>query len=580
MAAKPSSSSDPVAFFDSVEERLRDLAIEASKAEWVQATFITDDTQALAARAGARLIAETVRFAKEGTAFPAGSLAGDTARKAHLLRNSMPLIAPTDPGESKELTETVASLQAMYSKGTYRPEGRPEPLDLQGLSRILAESQRPEELRDAWTGWHSVARPMRRPFERYVELANRGARELGFADTGEMWRSKYDMEPAEFDREAERIWLQVRPFYQALHAFVRWKLAERYGAALVPSAGPIRAELLGNMWGQSWEYLQSIVDPDPAGPSYDLTEILRKRGTTPTEMVRYGERFFTSLGFPELPATFWERSLFTRPRDREVVCHASAWDVDLEEDLRIKMCIEITGEDFRTIHHELGHNFYQRAYRQQPLLFRDSANDGFHEAVGDAIALSVTPEYLQKIGLLDGVPDAGREIGLLLGTALEKVSFLPFGYLVDRWRWEVFSGAVGPSEYNRRWWELKLLYQGIVPPAPRSEAEFDPGAKYHVAANVPYMRYFLAHLLQFQFHRSLLRSAGWTGPLHRGSIYGDREAGRRLSAMLSMGASRPWPDALEALTGERRIDAGALLEYFAPLTRWLDEQNRGHPVDW
>jgi peptidyl-dipeptidase A len=334
------------------------------------------------------------------------------------------------------------------------------------------------------------------------------------------------------------------------------------------------------MWAQTWNNVYPLVAPPNADPGYDLTAILKKRATDDKQMVRYGERFFTSLGFDLLPETFWERSLFTKPRDRDVVCHASAWDVDSVDDLRIKMCIDITGEDFATIHHELGHNFYQRAYKRQPFLFRGSANDGFHEAVGDTIALSVTPEYLVKIGLLDLAPDSSKDIGLLLNKALEKVAFLPFGLLIDQWRWKVFSGEVPPEKYNQVWWQLRLKYQGVAPPVARSEQDFDPAAKYHVAANVPYMRYFLADILQFQFHRALARAAGCTGPLSRCSIYDNKEAGRRLNAMLEMGQSRPWPDALEALTGQRQMDASAIRDYFAPLEKWLDEQNKGKPLGW
>jgi peptidyl-dipeptidase A len=420
---------------------------------------------------------------------------------------------------------------------------------------------------------------MRKPFQRYVELANKGASELGFANTGAMWRSKYDLAPDEFAKELDRLWDQVRPLYVSLHAYVRTRLREKYGDA-VPANGPIPADLLGNMWAQSWENIYPLLAPKNADTGIDLTPILKSKKTEPKDMARYGERFFTSLGFAPLPGTFWDRSLFVKPRDRDVVCHASAWDVDYVEDLRIKMCIDITGEDFTTIHHELGHNFYQRAYNKQPLLFRDSANDGFHEAVGDTIALSVTPEYLVKIGLLQKAPDPSKDIGLLLHRALEKVAFLPFGLLIDQWRWKVFSGEIPPEKYNETWWALRAKYQGVAAPVARSEADFDPGAKYHVAANVPYMRYFLADILQFQFHRGLAQAAGCKDTLNRCSIFDNKDAGKRLNTMLAMGQSRPWPEALEAITGQKQMDATAILDYFAPLKKWLDEQNQGKPVGW
>ena len=573
-------SSGVGAFLHQAESRLLELSREAQRADWVYSTYISPDSESLASRANARLIGSTVELAKESTRFPGDRSSPEETRKLALLRLALPLIAPSDPGESEELTSLVAAMQSAYSKGRHTPLGSTESVDLQALSRILRESRDPTALEDAWTGWYRVGRGIRPGFTRYVELANRGARELGFADTGAMWRSKYDMPPDEFSKEVERLWQQVRPLYRSLHAYVRRRLRATYGEKVVPIEGPIPAHLLGNMWAQAWNGLYPILAPPGAPSGYDLTEALLERKTTPEEMVRYAERFFVSIGLDPLPASFWERSMLSRPRDREVVCHASAWDIDFAEDIRIKMCIEITAEDFQVIHHELGHNYYQRAYARQPFLFRESAHDGFHEAVGDAVALSVTPGYLRRIGLAE--PDARfpDETGLLLQRALEKIAFLPFGYAVDRWRWQVFSGEIGPAEYNRAWWETLREYQGIAPPGERGEEEFDPGAKYHVPSNVPYMRYFLAHLLQFQFHRALVRAAGVSGPLHSASIFGSHEAGARLRAMLEMGQSREWPDALEALTGERRMDASGLLEYFDPLRRWLDEQSRGERPGW
>jgi len=578
-AENPATVAEAKAFLDEAEAKLLALATNAGRAAWVQSTHITDDTEILAAQANERSIAATVSYAKKATRFDGLKLPADLARKMKLLKLSLTLAAPSDPKESEELTRITAGMEGTYGKGKYCPPGKDKCLDLEEITRIMANSRDAAELLDAWRGWHAIAPPMRKNFVRYVELANKGARELGFADTGAMWRSKYDMPPEAFPAELDRLWEQVRPLYLSLHAYVRWKLRERYGDA-VPASGPIPAHLLGNMWAQTWNNIYPLVAPKDVDAGFDLTAILKGRKTEPLQMVRYGEGFFESLGFDPLPKTFWERSLFTKPRDREVVCHASAWDIDNANDLRIKMCIDITAEDFTTIHHELGHNFYQRAYNTKPFLFRDSANDGFHEAVGDTIALSITPEYLVKLGLLEKPPDTSKDVGLLLKKALEKIAFLPFGLLIDQWRWKVFSGEVTPANYNAAWWELRRKYQGVAPPVPRSEQDFDPAAKYHVAANVPYMRYFLADILQFQFHRALSKTAGCTEPLNRCSVYGNREAGTKLNAMLAMGLSRPWPEALEALSGQRQMDATAIRDYFAPLQKWLDEQNRGKPVGW
>jgi peptidyl-dipeptidase A len=577
-AAKAPTVEDARAFLATAEKELTRLLEDASRHSWIQATYITDDTQALAAQANERLINTGVEYAKKAATFTGLPLTPEEQRKLLLLRVGLVVATPADPALSSELARILSDMEAAYGKGKYCPAGK-DCLTLQDIEKILAENRDPARLLEVWNGWHSVGATIRKDFQRYVELANAGAKEIGFADTGMLWRAKYDMPPDDFAKEVDRLWTQVKPLYDSLHAYVRWKLREKYGDA-VPARGPIPAHLLGNMWAQDWSNLYDLVEPPASDSGYDLTGILKSRNMDAKEMVRTGERFFSSLGFEPLPETFWTRSLFTKPRDREVVCHASAWDVDNVNDLRIKMCIDQNAEDFLTIHHELGHNYYQRAYNTQSIIFRDSANDGFHEALGDTVALSVTPEYLVKIGLLEKAPDASGDIGLLMRRALDKVAFLPFGLLIDQWRWKVFRGEITPAQFNEAWWDLKLKYQGVAPASPRGEDLFDPGAKYHVPGSVPYTRYFLATILQFQFHRSLAKTAGCTTPIHRCSIYDSKAAGDRLNAMMKMGVSRPWPDALEALTGQRQMDATAIRDYFAPLQKWLDEQNKGKPVGW
>ncbi|MFN2531391.1 MAG: M2 family metallopeptidase [Pyrinomonadaceae bacterium] len=568
------ATEDALRFMDRAEKRLFDLNIKFARADWVKSTYITDDTEALSAAANTDLIAATTELADEGLRFEGIDLPADVERKLKVLKLSLTLPAPKDPNEREELTKIAASMEGDYGKGKYCPDGEQgKCLSLGDMEQIMATSRDPEGLKKIWTGWHQVSRPYRKNYQRFVELSNKGAREMGFKDTGAMWRSKYDMEPDAFAAEMERLWQQVKPLYDSLYTYTRRKLSEKYGKAVVSEDNPIPAHLLGNMWAQTWSNIYPLLAPATGDRGYDLTEILRLRNTSPKEMVRYGESFFTSLGFDPLPSTFWERSMLTKPEDHEAVCHASAWDIDFEKDVRLKMCIQVNEEDFTTVHHELGHNYYQMAYSRQPFLFRDSANDAFHEAIGDTIALSVTPAYLKQIGLINKVPDPQSDIGFLLSRALDKVAFLPFGYLVDQWRWKVFSGEIAPRDYNKAWWDLRKKYQGVVPPAPRSEQDFDAGAKYHVPANTPYARYFLAAILQFQFHRALCREAGFTGPLYQCSIYGNKKAGNKLKAMLEMGLSRPWPDALKAITGEEKMDATAIIDYFAPLKTWLDREN-------
>ena len=562
-------------FITDAEKRLLDLNIKTARADWVRSTFITDDTEVLSAEANENLIAATTELAEQARRYENLDLSPEAKRKLKLLKLSLTLPAPKEPAERAELTRIAAGMEGDYGKGKYCPEGdKGKCLSLPELEEIMANSRDPEELKRVWIGWHQIAVPIRKDYVRFVELSNKGAKEMGFKDTGAMWRSKYDMEPDAFAAEMERLWQQVKPLYDSLYTYTRRKLSEKYGKDVVSEDKPIPAHLLGNMWAQSWANVYPLLAPASADRGYDLTQILKARNTDAKQMVRYGESFFTSLGFDSLPPAFWERSLLIKPADREVVCHASAWDIDYEKDVRLKMCVQINEEDFSVVHHELGHNYYQMAYSTQPFLFRESANDAFHEAIGDTIALSVTPPYLKQLGLIDKVPDPSADIGFLLNRALDKVAFLPFGYLVDQWRWRVFSGEIGPNDYNKAWWDLREKYQGVAPPVARSEQDFDPGAKYHVPANTPYARYFLAAILQFQFHRALCREAGFTGPLYQCSIYGNKNAGEKLKTMLAMGASQPWPAALKAMTGEEKMDATAIIDYFAPLKAWLDEQNR------
>ncbi len=582
--AYPMTPQGAADFVAAVEKDLFDFSVEAARVAWVNATYITYDTDALNARYGAIGTEKSVRYALDAAKYAqVPGLDPVVARKLDMLRNGIVLPAPTTPGAAEELNTIATDLASQYGRGKGTLNG--QPISGSDIEAEMGNIERtPAELAEMWASWHdSVGAPMKDDYARMVEIANEGAKELGFSDTGAMWRSNYDMPPDEFATMVDSVWEDLKPLYLALHTYVRTKLNEKHGDAVQPATGPIRADLLGNMWAQEWGNIYPLVAPPGAGDiGYDLTELIAAKGLSELDMVRAGEGFFSSLGFAPLPETFWERSLFLKPADREVQCHASAWDVDNVEDLRIKMCIKPNADDFVTIHHELGHNYYQRAYNKQSFLHLNGANDGFHEAIGDMIALSITPEYLVQIGLLDRaqVPSADKDIGLLLRQAMDKVAFLPFGLLVDKWRWGVFDGSIPTAEYNQAWVDLKREYQGIVPPVERPADAFDPGAKYHIPGNTPYMRYFLARVLQFQFYKAACDTAGWTGPLHRCSFYGNAEVGERLNAMLEMGASKPWPDALEAFTGTREISGEAMAEYFAPLKAWLDEQNRGKPSGW
>jgi peptidyl-dipeptidase A len=612
-------------FVVTADRDLRKAIVESSLASWANETDITPEHEAASAKASEAMSTTITRLIKQSRKYEPvmAKLTPEEQRQLKLLKFAgQP--APDDPKQSEELAKLQAEMTGIYGKGkvcdTSKPKagvpkqsdidaldaklkaakddkeradlqkkrdeaaekyGKAYCKDIDGLSKVLQTSHKPDELLAAWRGWHDNVGKAERPlFTRYVDLANAGARGVGFKDVASMWRSGYDMPEDAFEQDVDRLWDQVKPLYVQLHCYARTKLNKIYGDKVVPKSGGIPSHVTGNMWAQQWDYLYEELEPYKGVAKLDVTPVLAKSYDA-QKMVKMGEAFFVSLGMNPLPATFWERSMFEKPKGKEAVCHASAWDVTYANDLRIKMCINKNQEDLVTIHHELGHDYYFANYYTLPVLFQNGANDGFHEAIGDTVALSMTPEYLKEKGLLPKVvKNEKATINLQMQAALERVAFLPFGLLVDKWRWDVFSGKVKPDQYNKHWWDLKLKYQGIVPPIPRTEAEFDPGAKYHVPNNVPYMRYFLARILQFQFYRALCQKAGHKGPLHECSFYGNKDAGAALTAMLKLGSSKPWQEALFQLTGQREMDATAMLEYFAPLQKWLADQNKGSQCGW
>jgi Oligoendopeptidase F len=572
----------PEEFVARVNRELAELGREAAAAGFTQATYITPDTQFLNAKATERYLAYISEAVEQAKRYEGRQLSPEVERSLMLLKLNVAAPAPPDPEKRAELARLAAQLEAMYGEGKYCPNGADSCMNLTDLEEILATSRDYAKLQEAWTGWHDVGAQMREPYARFVELANEGARALGFADLGVMWRAGYDMSPEEFDKEAERLWQQVKPLYDELHCYARSRLAKVYGEERVPAGRPIPAHLFGNMWAQQWNKIyDDILKPYPKASIESADRGLQRQKWDAVRITRSAESFYTSIGFPQLPQVFWERSMLTRPRDREVVCHASAWDMDDKDDVRIKMCIRPTEEDLFTVYHELGHVYYFMMYAHQPYLFQGGAHDGFHEAIGDTVNLSVTPRYLAQIGLVSPVkPSREAVINQQMKMAAEKIAFLPFGRLIDQWRWKVFSGEITPQNYNSAWWELRQRYQGIAPPVERTEADFDPGAKYHIPGNTPYTRYFLSFILQFQFHKALCEAAGHKGPLHECSVFQSREAGERFAKMLSLGASQPWQDTLEELTGTRQMDASAIIEYFQPLMSWLEEHNAGQKCGW
>ncbi len=578
-------------FVAEVNKDLVDLAREGNAAGWTQATNITVDTQYLNAKATERFLEYYNRKATELKAYNGEKLDPAVARSLELIKLGVSAPAPSDAAKRAELAALGTELDAMYGEGKYCPQGKTlltadkdekGCFNLDALSDVIATSRNYDQVTEAWTGWHSIARPMRPKYQRFADLANEGAKELGYENLGVLWRSGYDMPAADFEKEAARLYSQVEPLYKGLHCYARKRLGEKYGKDKVADGQPIPVHLLGNMWAQQWNRVyDDLLKPYPNASIESADRLLQAKKWDAIQMTKSAESFYTSIGFPALPQTFWERSMFVRPRDREVVCHASAWDVDDKDDVRIKMCIKPIEEDLFTVYHELGHVYYYIWYKDQPPLFQGGAHDGFHEAIGDAVNLSVTPAYLHQIGLVGAVkPSQEAIINQQMKMALDKIAFLPFGKLIDEWRWGVFDGRIKPADYNKAWWDLRRKYQGVVPPVERTEDDFDPGAKYHIPGNTPYTRYFLSFILQFQFHKALCDAAGYQGPLHECSIFGNKEAGAKYGAMMALGQSQPWPETLEKLTGTRQMDATAILDYFKPLEGWLEEQNKGQSCGW
>lgn len=613
------ADADADAFVARVNAEYKAMYPDITAAQWISSTYINDDSQTVAAKANERYLAQLNRWIEESARYQGKPMSKDSERAILLMKLASAMPPPKDPKKIEELTKIATKMEGDYGAGKYCVgEGDAKTCrDLGELSDVLATNRDYDAQLEAWQGWHTISQPMRKDYTRFVELVNEGARDMGFANAGEMWRSGYDMSPAEIAAETDRLWGQVKPLYEQLHCYARGKLQAKYGTEKgAVTGGMLPAHLMGNMWQQDWGNLWDVLEPYKGAGSLDITGAWQKRYAfyraqaiakagvaatsaalvdadraaqldTAKEMTKRAEEFYVSLGMPKLPESYWAKTQFLQPRDRDVVCHASAWDMNMggadgkSPDVRTKMCIKPNEEEFTTIYHELGHVYYYLAYNDKPPLFQAGAHDGFHEAIGDTIVLSMTPKYLQSIGLVGEQQQSNEAlINAQMRMALAKVSFMPFGLMIDRWRWGVFDGSIKPENYNKAWWELKAKYQGVAPVSARGEDFFDPGAKYHVPGNTPYTRYFLSHILQFQFYKSLCDAAGHKGPLYECSFYNNPEAGKRYWAMLGKGASQPWQKTMKELTGGEKMDGSAVLEYFAPLQTWLKEQNAGQSCGW
>ena len=574
-----------------LEEFLANVELENKKdgpviysASWISSNFITYDSQKVIADYGTKYTLKSLERSRQAASFDRLNTSKENRRMLNILKSSFVMPPPLDEMLASELSEITTNLEAMYGSGEHCFDNG-ECYDLEAFESIIDNSRDPKELLRAWEGWHEIGKPMKPMYMRMVEIGNQGSVDLGYEGLSDLWFSKYDMPADDFLDDTDRVWNDVKPLYEALHCHVRAKLNEHYGDEVISKTGPLPVHILGNMWGQSWSNIYDLVYEEKPDSKYiDITKIIDEKSLSEIEMVEYAEDFFISMGFKPLPETFWERSLFVKPRDRSVVCHASAWNLDpANNDLRIKMCIEKNEEDFITIHHELGHIFYYQAYNHIPTVFQAGANDGFHEAFGDLLTLSITPDYLVDIGFIskDDAKEAKQDpIALLMKQALDGVVIIPWALMLDKWRSGVFNGEIDERNLNSSWWSLREEYQGINSSYPRSENYFDPGAKYHIPGNTPYTRYYLASIMQYQFHEALCNLIDYDGYLHECSIYGNKEAGDKIITTMAMGQSLPWQDAFENLTGSRQLSGKSILNYYAPLKKWLDEENKNRTCGW
>ena len=578
------SSEDLEKFLASVESENLLEGPTVSSASWISSNFMPYDSQKVIADYSKRYTLKALETSRDASNFNDLVTTSSNRRQLELLKSSFVMPPPFDDKLAGELSEISTKLEAMYGSGKHCYDDG-SCLDLEAFENIIDSSRNSSELLKAWTGWHEIGKPMKPMYLRMVDIGNQGSKDLGFDGLSDLWFSKYDMPAETFLNETDRVWEEVKPLYEALHCHVRSKLNSEYGDDIVPLDGPLPVHVLGNMWGQSWSNIYDLVyEKDETNTSIDVTQIINERNIDEITMVEYAEDFFLSMGFKELPETFWERSLFVKPQDRSVVCHASAWNLDsVNNDLRIKMCIEKNEEDFITIHHELGHIFYYQAYNHLPTLFQGGANDGFHEAFGDLLTLSITPDYLNKIGFISSEEATSAKkdpIGLLMKQALEGVVVIPWALTLDKWRSGVFNGEIEESNLNSSWWDMRESYQGITSPVNRSEDYFDPGAKYHIPANTPYTRYYLARIMQYQFHEALCNAMNFDGLLHECSIYGNQIAGEKIISTMALGQSQPWQDAFENITGSRKLSGSSVMNYYKPLKEWLDKQNENRMCGW
>ncbi|XP_041066850.1 angiotensin-converting enzyme 2 [Carcharodon carcharias] len=584
------------AFLKKFSEEAVNLVYNSSLASWEYNTNITKENAFKMNLVGDKWTVYYQKASNESSKFNIGEIKDKEIKKQlQMLQDKGSGVLP--PNDLKRLNHIQNEMAAIYGTGTVCYPSEPSQcMELEpGLTKLMANSKDYNERLWAWEGWRvNVGKRLRPLYEGYVELKNKAAKMNGYEDYGDYWRGNYETDDDEeyaysrkdLLRDVKSLFGEIKPLYRELHAYVRAKLGDTFGPEHISSTGCLPAHLLGDMWGRFWGNLYSWSIPYPHQEDIDVTPEMVKQGWNPKEMFQKADAFFQSLGLQAMNDNFWHYSMIEKPTDgRKVVCHPTAWDMGNGADFRIKMCTEVNMENFLTVHHEMGHIQYDMEYANQTYLFRDGANEGFHEGVGEIMSLSAaTPLYLKSLGLL---PDSFIEknetdINFLLKQALTIVGTLPFTLMMEEWRWKMFQGRIPKDQWMKMFWEMKREMVGVVEPLPHDETYCDPAALYHISNDYSFIRYYTRTFYQFQFHEALCRKAKHSGELHKCAITNSTKAGKALRDMLRLGKSQSWTRALQLVTGETKMNAAPLLKYFQPLYDWLKKNNaeNGRMIGW
>ncbi|UYZ63832.1 M2 family metallopeptidase [Hymenobacter weizhouensis] len=437
------------------------------------------------------------------------------------------------------------------------------------LDELLRKERNPLKRQQIWEASKAIGPTLKDGLLNLRELRNQTVQALGYPDYFTYQASDYGLSREEMMQLVRKINEELRPLYRELHTYARYELAKKYGVKQVPDYLP--ASWLPNRWGQDWSAMVDV-------QGLNIDPVLAKKGAE--WQVQQAERFYQSLGFPALPQSFYEKSsLYPLPKDATYKKnnHASAWHLDLNQDVRSLMSVEGNTEWYETTHHELGHIYYYLTYTnpQVPVLLRQGANRAYHEAMGSLMGLAATQKpFLAGLSLVDANAKTDQT-QTLLKEALNYAVFIPFASgVMSEWENSFYADKLPADQLNARWWQLCKQYQGIVPPTARGENYLDPATKTHINDDpAQYYDYALSYVILFQLHDHIAKKILKQDP-HATNYYGSKEVGQFLADIMRPGSSKDWRTVLKEKTGED-LSARAMVEYFEPLMAYLKQQNKG-----